>query len=430
MTANRVGENRKRSATAPSVGIFGCIGVGNIGNDASMEAVLRYIRDDQPDAILGVMCSSPEIVKDRYGVASVPMGWYRQQASGAIAMAMKALGKGIDMFRIASWVRRHDVVIVPGAGVLETTLPLRPWGFPYTMFVLCLSGRIFQTKIALVSVGANVIRQPLTRWLFTSAARLASYRSYRDTLSRDAMRQNGVDTTRDHVYLDLVFSIPVPPYDSGDARTVGIGVMDFYGTNDDDRRQADRIHGSYVEKMKTFARWLVDHGYRIRLFVGDTNRSDDTVLQEILTDLRAHRPDLDRTWVVAEPVSTLADLMRAMAPAGTIVATRYHNVICALMLSKPTISVGYGEKNAALMADFGLAEYCQAVNSLEVDQLIEQFTDLESRAAHLRQTIAERNAVNEQLIKRQFEELSTVLFWQAESAHNRAEHQLVRRDDC
>lgn len=414
MTASQAGEKRKRSATAPSVGIFGGIGGGNIGNDASMEAVLSYLRDDQPEAILDVMCSSPEIVKDRYGVASVPMGWSRQQASGAIAMAMKALGKGIDSFRIASWVRRHDVVIVPGAGVLETTLPLRPWGFPYTMFVLCLSGRIFQTKIALVSVGANVIRQPLTRWLFTSAARLASYRSYRDTLSSDAMRQNGVDTTRDHVYLDLVFSIPVPPYDSGDARTVGIGVMDFYGTNDDDRRQADEIHGSYVEKMKTFARWLVDHGYRIRLFVGDTNGSDDTVLHEIRADLGAHRPDLDRTWVVAEPVSTLADLMRAMAPAGTIVATRYHNVICALMLSKPTISVGYGEKNAALMSDFGLAEYCQAVNSLEVEQLIEQFTDLESRAAHLRQTIAERNAVNEQLIKRQFEELSTVLFQQAE----------------
>ena len=424
MTASRSGDKRKRSAVAPSVGIFGGIGGGNIGNDASMEALLGYLRNNQPDAILDVMCWGPETVTERYGVTAIPMGWYRQQGPDALAIVMKAVGKGIEPFRIASWVRRHDVVIVPGMGVLESTLPLRPWGFPYTMFVLSLSGRIFRTKIALVSVGANVIKQRLTRWLFTSAARLAFYRSYRDALSRDAMRQQGVDTARDHVYPDLVFSIPVPPYDSGQGQTVGIGVMDFHGTNDDDRRRADTIHGSYVEKMKVFARWLVDSGYKIRLFIGDTNGSDDTVVQDVLADLRAYRPDLDRTWAVAEPVSTYADLMRAMAPTGAVVATRYHNVICALMLSKPTISIGYGDKNAVLMADMGLTEYCQAVNSLDVGRLIEQFTDLESHAAQLRQMIAERNAANKLLIKRQLTELSAVLFRSDEPTDTATERQI------
>ena len=98
----------------------------------------------------------------------------------------------------------------------------------------------------------------------------------------------------------------------------------------------------------------------MRLFVGDTNDADETVVREIVADLRAHRPDLDPSWITAEPVSTFADLMRAMAPVGTVVATRYHNVVCALMLSKPTISIGYGEKNAVLMAGTGLAEYCQS----------------------------------------------------------------------
>ena len=409
MTVRLSGGKRKRSATALSVGIFGGIGGGNIGNDASMEVVLGYLRHDQPDAILDTMCSSPEIVKERYGIAAIPMGWYQQPASGAAAVAMKALGRGIDSLRIASWVRRHDVVIVPGAGVLETTLPMRPWGFPYTMFMLCLSGRIFRTKVALVSVGANVIRQPLTRWLFTSAARLASYRSYRDTLSHDAMSRHGIDTKPDHVYIDLVFGISVPPYGSGDAGTVGIGVMDFYGTNDD-RGQADAIHSSYLENMKAFARWLVDRDYKIRLFVGDTNGSDNTVVQEILAELRAYRPELDHECAVAEPVSTFADLMRAMASVSTVVATRYHNLICALMLSKPTLSVGYGEKNEALMADMGLAEYCQSVNTLDVDRLIKQFTDLESRAAYVQQVITERNAAYGQLVERQLVELSAVLF--------------------
>ena len=99
------------------------------------------------------------------------------------------------------------------------------------------------------------------------------------------------------------------------------------------------------------------------------------------------------------------------------------------MLSKPTISIGYGAKNAVLMAEAGLAEYCQAVNSLDVGRLIEQFTDLESHAAQLRQTIAARNAVNELLIERQRTELSAALFGSAtpaEPADTATEHQLAR----
>ena len=139
--------------------------------------------------------------------------------------------------------------------------------------------------------------------------------------------------------------------------------MDYSGNNEDDRGRAGEIRSAYIEKMKSFIRWLVDNGRRVRLFVGDTNNADETVVEEILADLRAHRPDLDPAWVVAEPVSTFADLQRAMEPVGTVVATRYHNVVCALMLSKPTISIGYGDKSAVLMTDMGLADYCQPVNS-------------------------------------------------------------------
>ncbi len=41
----------------------------------------------------------------------------------------------LDPLRTLAWVRHSDVVIVAGLGVLEATVPLRPWGFPYS-FVL------------------------------------------------------------------------------------------------------------------------------------------------------------------------------------------------------------------------------------------------------------------------------------------------------
>ena len=99
------------------------------------------------------------------------------------------------------------MIIVPGMGVLEAALPIRPWTTPYELLVLSLSGRIFNTKVALVCVGANPIHRRLTRILYLNAARLASYRSNRDTFSRDVMRRQGVNVTADHVYPDLAFAL-------------------------------------------------------------------------------------------------------------------------------------------------------------------------------------------------------------------------------
>ena len=173
-------------------GLFGLLGSANIGNEAQLESVLAYLRADHPGAVLDAMSSGPENVTAKYGIDAVPMLWfekYEQRTSGVVAIPLKVLGKGIDAVRTASWVRRHDVVIVPGAGVLEAALPLRAWGIPYSMFLLCAAGRLFGTKVALISVGASAINQRATRWLFTSAAKLAFYRSFRDVQSRDLMKQ-------------------------------------------------------------------------------------------------------------------------------------------------------------------------------------------------------------------------------------------------
>jgi polysaccharide pyruvyl transferase WcaK-like protein len=376
-----------------------------------MEAVLRYLRADHPDVVVDAMCKGPETVRDRYDVPAIPLQWYinyQDRLHGVTAVMLKVLGKGIDVFRTANWVRQHDVVIVPGMGVLEATQPLRWWDMPYPMFLLAATGKLFGTKVALVCVGAHAINRRMTRRLYDAAAKLAYYRSYRDAGSRDAMRERGVNVALDNVYADLAFSLPALPCDAGDPQIVAVGLMNYRGSNDD-RKQAQKLYAAYLQTMKSFVRWLIDDGRKVRLLVGDTNNSDDGALQEILADVRAYRPDLDADRVRAEPVSTFTDVMQAMAPVGSVVATRFHSVICALLLFKPTISLGYASKFTALMADMGLAEFCQHSSSLDVDRLIEQFTELERRQADLRRTITECNAEYRRLLNVQFSELSDKL---------------------
>ena len=399
---------------APRVGLVGLLGQGNIGNDGSLEAVLAYLGAEHPHAILDFLCTGTDQVMARYGVPATRLRWYNRQTQGAASMTALAarsmkvpLGMIIDAFRIGTWVRRHDVVMVPGMGVLEASQPLRPWHFPYSIFVISAFGRLFGTKVALVSVGADDIRQPLARRLVTTAARLAYYRSFRDPFSRDAMRRMGLDTSGDAVYPDLAFALQTPRDVPVVAGMVGVGVMDYHGSNDD-RRQADQLHASYVEKMKHFILWLVDNGRTVRLFATDVH--DEPVVREVIAELHAFRPGLDPSQVIAEPVSSIDELMQRLASVDTVVATRYHNVLCALKVAKPTLSVGYAAKSDVLMAEMGLAEFCQSARSLHLDRLIRQFTELESRSGQLRQTLMERSAEKARVLDHQFAMLSAVLF--------------------
>ncbi len=405
---------RSGTLVAPRVGMFGLLGSGNLGNDASFEVVLRYLKAEHPDAVIDAMCMGPEYLTSQYGIPAIPMQCYRRPAertSGATTAALKMLSKVIDAFRTMSWVRQHDAVIVPGMGVLEASLPLRATGVPYALFMLCASGKLFGTRVALVSVGANQINQRPTRWLFNWAARLAFYRSYRDDQSREAMQQRGLDISRDAVYPDLVFGLPAPARGTDDARTVGVGVMAYYGGNDD-RRQAPNIHARYVETMTSFVAWLVDRGYRLQLFWGDN--ADGAVAADILSSVRADRPEMDPDTVAAEPFSSLRALMRDIAPLGAFVGTRYHNVLSALRLSKPTISVGYSGKFDALMADMGMSDFCLSARSLDLEELQERFSELERRSVEVREMLDERNATKIRDVEHQFATLSSVLFGDGE----------------
>ena len=381
-----------------------------------MEAVLGYIRERHPSAVIDVMCSGPETITEQFGLDAVQMFWFdrqKTQLSGPLASCVRLPSRLLDVFRISAWVRRHDAVIVPGMGVLEASLPLRPWNMPYGLFLLSASGKLFRTKVAFVCVGAGVIHRRATRWLSTWAARWAFYRSYRDTRSLDAMRRRGLDAM-DPVFPDLAFSLPLPTdhrRGEGDWSTIGVGIMGYNGSNDD-RDRAQEIYSSYVERMMTIILWLIDNGRRVRVFIGDTDGSDDAAVQDVLARVRAARPELDDTCVVAKPVANFNDVMDAIEPLGAVVATRYHNLIAALKLSKPTIALGYSMKHEALMSDMGLAEFSHSVESMDVRTVTEQFLEMEKTSGRLRQSLLACNAAKAEGLERQFDELDEVLFGQ------------------
>ena len=60
------------------------------------------------------------------------------------------------------------------------------------------------------------------------------------------------------------------------------------------------------------------------------------------------------------------------------------------MLGRPVVSIGYHWKNDALMADMGLAAYCQHIEHFTMDRLIEQFRSLMSERDGATQRIQQK----------------------------------------
>jgi polysaccharide pyruvyl transferase WcaK-like protein len=396
------------SARRPRIGLFGLLGSGNIGNDASVDAIMRYLRTDYPEADIDAMCMGWDRLRGRYGIPTTPFQWQQVHGRpGSSRKAVAALGKVIDIFRISAWVRKHDVVIIPGMGILDPTLPLHPWGMPYAVYVLAASGRLFGTKVALVAVGADKASSHVTQWLYNRTAKLAGYLSFRDESSRQALSREGVAVSRFNVHPDLVWTIPVARAEVEDPKLVAVGVMAYYGGQADRGRSAD-VYASYTESVAEFVRRLLDSGHNVRLFYGD--ELDKPALDKILADVRSSTPELAPDRLIPYYSTTYEDIIELIGPVAAVVATRFHNLIFGLKLGKPTIALSYARKIDSLMADLGLGEYCLSADSIDIAVLKSLFDDIEKRrdqiSAEIEKVVGERSRE----ARAQFTELSRAVF--------------------
>jgi polysaccharide pyruvyl transferase WcaK-like protein len=156
------------------------------------------------------------------------------------------------------------------------------------------------------------------------------------------------------------------------------------------------IFSRYIDKLADFVVHLLDSGHDVRLLTGDDE--DSIAVDALLAAVRNIRP---ASTLVHGQVRSLGDVMAQMALTDIVVATRYHNIVCALKMCKPTISLSYARKNDVLMAGMGLGEYCRHVENFDVESLVSQFSrlvsDREKHEQGIRARIAEfREQIEEQ----------------------------------
>ena len=367
------------------IALYGHFSGSNLGNNATLAAVVFHLRRRLPDIELVCVSTRGPHVFEAHGIDSIDIDLFPVWSFWRLSKWPRFQGMCVGGARLATECMRTtrslkmlegvDQLLVAGTGVLDD-FGQRTTSLPLSLFRWCLAARKCGVRTYFMSVGAGPIQNPLSRLLLKSAIRMSNYRSYRDVSSREYMESVGCASVTDRIFPDLVFGLPmhlIPDYRQlqWPPGTIGIGVMGYYGWNRS-VPQSENIYRQYIRKILTFITWLVDQGYLIRLLIGDV-RADQRPVNDIIQKLTENNLVSMVTW---NPIKSLDDLLHEIGLTDMVVATRYHNLVCSLIMDRPTISIGYQAKNDALMASMGLGQFCQNIEDLSVDRLINQFLDL------------------------------------------------------
>lgn len=394
------------------IALFGFFGWGNLGNTGTLQAFLHHLRRRLPDAEVWCICANPEEVAKQFQIPVFPIDlaprqlWYRPHNR-----FLRLIHQAVLRIPLEAWLwlkaylflQGFDLLLIPGTGVLDD-YGVGPFQTPYDLFKWCLVARVSGAELFFVSVGAGPIYHTLSRWLMKSAFTLAHYRSYRDQLSQAYMAGIGFRGGDNGVYPDLMFSLPLATERQvtrqyTQPQVVGLGVMAYYGWNRP-AEEGTAIYQAYLNKLGQFAIWLIEHHYVIRLLIGQSH--DQQAIDDLKAYIERHHGVPAAGQLISEPMRTIEELFQQLSATDLVVATRFHNVLCALMLNKPVVSLGYAQKNDVLMAEMGLGRYCQPIETFTVDQLIQQFIEVAATASHLGEQIQRKNVEYREALERQY----------------------------
>jgi polysaccharide pyruvyl transferase WcaK-like protein len=377
----------------PKYVLFGHFGAGNWGNECTLHACLHAIRRLRPDALLTATSTTPADTRQRHGIEC--FGLCDAQRTGRtvrrkdkpawrrLLQLMAAQPRQLAMMLRA--LRDADALVMTGTGMI-TDWGEGPLGLPFSMWQWALVARAVRCRVIFMSVGVEQVESRLARFWLRRALALATYRSFRDQHSRSRLERLGVRCERDPVFPDLAFTLPAPAApDRASQWVVGLGVFSYRGRGAGGG-EALAAYRAYIDKLGSFVKFLYERGHRVRLLIGDI--SDIPVAEEVLAWLRERALPAP----LFEPATSVEQLLEQIAQTELVVGTRFHTILLGLRLGKPALSVSYERKNDVLMESFGLADYCQALDELDLDRMIAQFGQLEERAGQLAPHIIEHAA--------------------------------------
>jgi polysaccharide pyruvyl transferase WcaK-like protein len=307
------------------------------------------------------------------------------------------VGFALRTFRVA---RGLDVLVVSGGGQLSDEFE----NIPTKSLRWILLAKLAGVRVAFVSVGAGPLRTVSSRVACLLMLELADYRSFRDAGARELTRALGA---RQHslVYPDLAHSLPVDtPVAPRAARAgppvVAVGPIPYCHPRLWPVRDQSS-YDNYVGAIAQFEAWLLGRGYAVIHIAGSAGD------QYAIADVRAALASMASPEALARLIDqtvpwTVSGLVDRIASVDFVVTSRFHGVVLAHVLSKPTIAVSPHPKVSAVMTDAGLSEYDLPIQRLEHGALTGAFLALEANRDQVKASLGARERECRRLLHLQY----------------------------
>jgi polysaccharide pyruvyl transferase WcaK-like protein len=427
-------------STPTSFALLSPCGFGNLGDAATMQAAIDNLRRRVPQARFHGVTLWPPDTEQRHGIPSYPLSraaykrpfaaplraegtnaapalaapsaaGRRRALSLARAVARKLLPRGwpwivrTEMEQIAGayrLLRGLDMIVLSGGGQLDE-FHGGPWGQPYALAKWALLARLTGTRLVILCTGYGSLDSAVSRWFARLALRLADYRSFRDTGSRQLMRKAGFWRTEDRVLPDLAFSLDVGRHaraadGAAGARRVCVSPMVYC---DPERwpRKDEAAYRRYLGELTEAAALLLLSGDEVVLLASDG--PDQHTVGELRARLALRLPAGCLERLSAPEVTTVDGFLAQVSQSRLLVASRLHGVVLSHLVATPVVALAYDRKVTAHMQLVEQLPYCLGIDEFTAADIVAAAARLEGamareRAALRRKAEEFRSALDEQ----------------------------------
>jgi polysaccharide pyruvyl transferase WcaK-like protein len=436
---------------------MGHVGVGNLGDEAIIAAVVARLRERAPDARLVAFTLNPRDTSARHGIPAFPIRLYTERRlaeppldlSWPVAFAAKSRPAEEDADErrgIAGWVRRRPalkrllrpaVLLARGARevLAEAAFALRSWrrlrgvtllvwagsgqvsdylggwsGFPLTILRWTVLARLRGARVAFASAGAGPVTNPVSRAMLRVALRLAAYRAYRDPSSVEVGRSLGAPEpnllVRDLALGNPLLNGATAPRTADRVLSIAINPLPYYGGEYWHVQDAG-VYDAYLTAHAQLAADLLRRGHRVTLFPTNV-RVDPRAIRLIVEKTRVLAPDVASRLELERSLQGVADLLARLLSSDLVVATRYHGVLLALACGTPVVAVAYHAKTREIARHLGVAAWCVEAEGVSGARLLERADDLIARLDDARAMLRSRWSGDLAALLDQFDRLAAM----------------------
>lgn len=426
----------ERRGKPVAVGLWGHNGTGNLGNEATISAILQNLRKRVPDISLYGFSWDPEDTRLRHGIVSYPVRRRSVESNKNDNSEVYVKPRYEDwksqlkryplVFKVAKWLltplmefifavqacrslSNIDLMLVVGTGLLADTFGGYR-NYPSSLFRWSIFCRLRKVKWGTVSVGAGPIGGTISKYLIKCSLSRAAYLSFRDEHSRKLIEELGVKRDN-HVYPDLVFGLELPefklPSSNGDRRIVAINALPYRKPGAWENSD-NSIYDHYRKVLIEFISWLVQEGYEVML-VPTQLPMDADFLQDLKDEIETNYPKKLSLCSTANVAGGVEDIITQFSKASMVVTTRFHGVIFPFLLGKPVLALSYHPKMTELMKDFGQNRFCMDIEKIDLELLVNIFRELESEKDVVSMQIKKKVDFNKELLDDQYKKIMNLL---------------------